>query len=281
MKTNSYRLIIVIVVLMGSYINAHAAKFMQVSDKRAVKFTQLIAEIDGSDVIFLGETHDVKKQHDNQLEIIRALYAKKVPLAIGLEMFASDNQRQIDDWIGGKLDEQDFKLIYAKNWSYDWLLYRDIFMFARDNHIPLIALNIPKPIISKVVLQGSAALNDNDKKEIPPHISWTLNAPQTENLKRIYMQVFGNKPVRISFTNFCEAQALRNNGMAWTISKYRDNYPKDKIVVITGTWHAIKNGVPEHLKQYGNTRYKVILSELPELNLQNVTLKEADYIMIK
>jgi uncharacterized iron-regulated protein len=277
----SSSLMIIIMFLMGSYINAHAApQFLRVSDKRTVESMQMIADTYGTDLIFIGETHDVMKQHENQLDIIRAISAKKVPVAIGLEIFASDSQRQLDDWIAGKLDEQDFKLIYSKNWSYDWLLYRDIFIFARDNHIPMVALNIPKPIISKIVVQGSSVLNDNDKKEIPPHISWTLNTPQTEYLKRIYLQVFGNKSVPISFTNFCEAQALRNNGMAWNISKYREKYPKNKIVVLAGTWHAIKNGIPEQLRLYGNPRYKVILPELPEFNLQNVTSDEADYFIL-
>lgn len=278
----SCRLIIIIMILLGSYLNVYAApQFLKVSDKQTVELSQLIADTKASDVLFIGETHDDKKQHENQLDIIRALFAKKVPVAIGLEMFASDNQRQLDDWMGGKVDEQDFKLIYARNWSYDWMLYREIFIFARDNHIPMIALNIPKPIVSKVVSQGASALGDNDKKEIAPHISWTLNTPQTEYLKRIYMQVFGNKPVRISFQNFCEAQALRNNGMAWSISKYKAKYPKNELVVITGTWHAIKNGVPEQLIQYGNLSYNVILPELREFNLQNATSDAADYFMLK
>lgn len=277
----SYCLIIIITFLIGSYINAHAVtQFLRVSDKRTVGFMQMIADTNGTDIIFIGETHDDKKQHENQLDIIRNLRAKKVPVAIGLEIFASDNQRQLDDWIGGKLDEKEFKLIYSRNWSYDWQLYRDIFIYARDNHIPMIALNIPKPVISKIVIQGPSDLNDSDKKEIPPHISWTLNSQQTEYLKRIYLQVFGNKSIPISFTNFCDAQALRNNGMAWYISKFREKYPNNKIVVITGTWHAIKNGVPEQLKEYGNPKYEVILPALPEFNLQNMSTDEADYFIL-
>ena len=267
---------------MGSYSNACAAShYLNVSDKRAVEFMQLIADTDGTDVIFIGETHDVKTQHENQLDIIRTLYAKRVPVAIGLEMFASDKQRQLDDWTGGKLDERDFKLIYSENWSYDWMLYRDIFIFARDNHIPMIALNIPKPIILKVVALGSSSLNDNDKKEIPPHVSWKLNPFQTEYLKRIFAQVFGHNPKQLSFANFCEAQALRNDGMAWNITKYRKKYPKSKIVVITGTWHAVKSGVPEQLKQCDSLSSTVILPELPEFNIQNATSDEVDYFMMK
>jgi len=277
-----YRMLVLTMFIMLTSISAYATpQFLKVSDKRTVEFKEVIADADGSEIIFIGDTHDVIKQHENQLDIIRALYAKKIPLAIGLEMFTSDNQRQLDDWIAGKLDEEDFKLTYSRNWSYDWQLYRDIFIFARDNHIPMIALNIPKPIMSKVVAQGSSALSDTDKKEMPPHITWTLNTHQTEYLKRIFTQVFGNRSKAVSFANFCDAQALRNNGMAWNISKFKEKFPKNKIVVITGTWHAIKNGVPEQLKLYGNLSHKVILPELPEIDLQNATSDEADYFMMQ
>ena len=277
-----YGFIIVFTLLIGTNTNAYAVSpILKVSDKRTVEFMQFIEDIERSDVIFIGETHDVRKQHDNQLDIIRSLNARKVPLAIGLEMFSADSQQQLDDWSKGKLEEQEFRIIYAKNWSYDWQLYRDIFIFARDNHIPMIALNVPKPIISKVMRQGSAALDDTDKKELPPHISWTLNPPQTEYLRRITAQVFGNKPAVIPFARFCEAQALRNNAIAWNISNYREKSPKSKVIAITGTWHAIKNGAPEQLKQYGSLNYKVILPELPEFVIQNVTPDEADYFILK
>jgi uncharacterized iron-regulated protein len=277
-----YGLIVVIMFLTCTNIKADAVpQILRVSDKRTVEYKRFIEDIERSDVIFIGETHDVIKQHENQLDIIRTLFARNVPVAIALEMFSADSQQQLDDWSNGKLDEQSFKLIYGNNWSYDWQLYRDIFIFARNNHIPMIALNLPKPIVSKVVRQGSAALNDNDKKEIPANISWTLNPPQTEYLRRVTAQAFGNKLGAAMFTNFCEAQALRNSAIAWRISKYGEKSPKNKIVVITGTWHAIKNGAPEQLKQYGRLKYEVILPELPEFVIQNITTDEADYFILK
>jgi uncharacterized iron-regulated protein len=275
-------LLIVFTLLIGTNINAYAVpQLLKVSDKRTVEFRQFLEDVERSDVIFIGETHDVIKQHENQLEIFRGLYSGKVPVAIGLEMFSTDSQQQLDDWSNGKLAEQDFKTMYARNWSYDWQLYRNIFIFARDNHIPMIALNVPKPIISKIMRQGSAALNDNDKKELPPHISWTLNPPQTEYLRRITAQAFKNKPGMMPLANFCEAQALRNDVIAWSISKCRAKFPKSKVIAITGTWHAIKNGAPEQLKQYGSLSYAVILPELPEFVIQNITPDEADYLILK
>jgi uncharacterized iron-regulated protein len=124
----NYRMILISIFLIFTSVSAYATpQFLKVGNKRVIEIKELIADTEGSNIIFLGETHDVRKQHEDQLDIIRALYAKKIPLAIGLEMITSDNQKQLDDWISGKLTEQDFKLIYSTNWSFDWQLYRDIF----------------------------------------------------------------------------------------------------------------------------------------------------------
>jgi uncharacterized iron-regulated protein len=281
MKT-IFGLIVLSMFLSGTCINADAVpKILRVMDKQTVNYKVFIEDIESSEVIFIGETHDDAKQHENQLEIIKSLETGNAPLAIGLEMFSTDSQKQLDDWSKGNLEEETFKTIFAGNWSYDWWLYRDIFIFARDNHIPMIALNLPKPIMSKVVKQGASALNDEDKKEMPENITWALNPPQTDYLRRITSQVFGIRLGEAAFSHFIDAQVLRNSEIAWRISKYKEKYPKNKIVVITGTWHAIKNGAPEQLRQYGRLKYTVILPELPEFVIQNVTTDDADYFILK
>jgi len=51
--------------------------------------------------------------------------------------------------------------------------------------------------------------------------------------------------------------------------------------VLAGTWHAAKHGVPDRLAAYGKLTYKVILPELTELSLENATVKEADYLIMR
>jgi uncharacterized iron-regulated protein len=272
------RSIIVFVFLIFSCLSAHAAQFARVSDKKPAGLAEVIQDIAGADVIFIGETHDNPQHHAAELNILRSLHAKKFPLALGLEMFTPEDQQQLDDWTAGKLDEDKFIPVYSRNWSYDWHLYRDLFLFARDNHIPLIALNTPKPVMSKVMARGPAALQES---EIPPKISWSLNEAQTVYMRTIARQVFGNTPPERIVERLCAAQALRNGGMAWNIAKYRKKHEADKVVVLAGTWHAVKNGTPELLPAYGKLTSKVILPELPEFNLENATVKEADYLIMR
>ncbi|MCM2357680.1 MAG: ChaN family lipoprotein [Geobacteraceae bacterium] len=260
------------------YVNAHAARLASVSDKKAAELAEAVKNVEGADVIFIGETHDNAQHHAAQLDIVRSLHAKKVNMAIGLEMFTPEDQQELDEWTAGKLDEETFKPIYARNWSYGWDLYRDLFIFARDNRIPLIALNIPKKVMAKVVAQGGSALKES---EIPPKISWTLNEYQAGYMKAIARQVFGSSPPARLHTRLSEAQALRNTGMAWNVAKYRKAHGADKVVVLAGTWHCVKNGVPELLSVYDKLTYKVILPELPEFTLENATVGEADYLILK
>jgi uncharacterized iron-regulated protein len=265
--------------LFASYVHVHAAEqFTRVSDKKGAALAEVVQSVAGADVLFVGEIHYNPQHHTAQLDLVRSLHAKKFSVAIGLEMFTPEDQQQLDAWAEGKLDEETFKPIYARNWSYGWHYYRDLFIFARDNRIPLIALNIPKGVIAKVVAQGSTALKES---ELPPKVSWKLNEQQADYMEIIARQVFGDKPPDKLFARFCEAQALRNNGMAWHIAQYKKTHQADTVVVLAGTWHAVKNGVPEQLATYGKFTYKVIMPELTEFNLENATTREADYLIMK
>lgn len=273
-----HRAIIISILLLVPCINTHAAQFAGVGDKQGANLAEVVKNVERADVIFIGEIHYNPQHHTAQLDIVRSLHAKKLPMAIGLEMFTPEDQQKLDDWTGGKLDEESFIPIYSRNWSYGWQLYRDLFVFARDNHIPLIALNIPKAVISRVMAQGPSSLQES---EIPPKISWSLNESQADYMSIISQQVFGNSPPEKYVARLCAAQALRNSGMAWNIAKYKQEHAADKVVVLAGTWHAVKNGVPERLSAYGTLTYKVILPELAELNLENATVKDADYLIMR
>jgi len=273
-----YRSIIISILLIVLNAHANAAQFSEVSDKKATVLAQVINDIERVDVIFIGEIHDNVQHHKVQLNILRGLHEKKIAVAIGLEMFTSEDQQYLDSWVEGKLEEESFKPIYARNWSYDWQLYRDLFVFARDNRVPLIALNVPKMVISKIMSQGSAALQES---EVPPKMSWSLNEPQAYYMRTIAKQVFGGTAPDRLVVRLCEAQVLRNTVMAWNVAKYRDVREADKVVVLAGMWHAAKSGIPDRLSAYEKFTYKVILPELPEFNLESATVKEADYLIVK
>lgn len=269
---------ILLMLLLVHLSCAEAAQFSRISDKKGAELPEVVTDLQQADIIFIGEIHYNKLHHKTQLDLLRTLHAKKTSFAIGLEMFIPEDQQKLDEWTQGKLTEESFLPVYARNWSYEWPLYRDLFIFARDNRIPMIALNTPKQVISRLMSNGPSSLKES---EIPPKTSWKLNEAQADYMKIISHQVLGEAPPDKYVARLSEAQALRNSGMAWNIAGYRKKHPKDKVVVIAGTWHAVKNGVPELLSLHGNLTYKVILPELAEFNLDNATVREADYLIMK
>ena len=84
-----------------------------------------------------------------------------------MEMFDHTYQDVLDMWSAGELDQKDFlkKSHWYANWRFDFSLYREILEFIKENHIRLVALNIPSHIPPKIREGGIDNLRED---EIPP-----------------------------------------------------------------------------------------------------------------
>lgn len=261
-------------------LQAHAGSITRLSDQKEVTLQQLTAQAMAADLVLVGEVHDNPATHDLQLSVISSLAAKKLPMAIGLEVMEAASQQQLDEWVDGKLSEEQFRAIFAKNWSYDWRLYRDVFIFARDNKIPVIGLNVPKEVVIKVSRKGYKSLSDEEKKRFPQGTNGDLDNPHTEFLKRSFQGLFNNVANGRVFEFFCEAQTVRNSGMAMNLAQYTRKNPKTKVVVVAGIWHAVKNAIPEQLQRSGSKLTSVvIMPEIPELSGGKATVDVVDYLV--
>ena len=63
-------------------------------EKRA--FSQLLEELDGPRVIFVGESHDQIEHHRIQVSLLQNSVAQGKEIAIGMEMFEKSNQPILD-----------------------------------------------------------------------------------------------------------------------------------------------------------------------------------------
>ena len=260
---------------------AHAGQTItRVSDRQPVTMQQLSAKAEAADLVLIGEVHDKTPHHDLQLAVIRALKERALPLAIGVEVMQSDSQKELDAFIAGGMSEGEFQRVFARNWSYDWRLYRDIFMFARENRIPMIALNVPKELVIKVSRGGYQSLTPQERKILPEGTMCDLNNPHTEFLKKSFAEVFKHVTNGRVFEYFCEAQTLRNSGMAMNISQYQKKAPGTKIVALTGVWHAVKNAVPEQLARNGaRLSSLVVMPEIKEFSGGRASPDVIDYLV--
>ena len=248
------------------------------ADRSYKSTTEAVLEAIKSRVFFVGEHHDNPHHHANQLEVIREIHeTAEKPLAIGLEMFATGYQKQLDMWVSGNLALDDFIKIYYENWDLAWVLYRDIFLYAREHQIPLIALNIPRVIVRKVAQKGFASLEPGDMSHLPPGITCNVT-PEYENFIQKVFGWHGKK--NSSFNNFCEAQVLWDTIMAINVLKYSDLNPETKMVVLAGNGHSWKPGIPRQILLRKNLPITVFVPETTKLHRQNVSQADTDYLWL-
>jgi len=172
---------------------------------------------------------------------------------------------------------------FELNWGYPWTFYREIFIYARNNKIPLIALNIPREISRKVRESGFSSLPEEDLELLPPSLTCDVDEEYMDYIRRVFSYHEHRKNNDGAFINFCEAQLLWDKSMAWYLLEYMDQNPERKIVVLTGITHAWKKGIPAQLEQLRDeVGYRVALPEVPDsVEPDKVTTEDADYIFLK
>lgn len=275
------KLLLKIVLAVGVLISliVYRAGFIsakRLSDGKVITIPQMVSELDGTRLVFAGENHDSIKVHQAQLEIIKGLHKKEAPLAIGLEMFTTETQAELDRWVAGILDLASFKELYQKEWNMPWHLYRDILMYAREQRIPLVALNIPRDISRKVGKTGFDSLTPEERKKLPEGLTCSVDPAYRAFISRAFSLHPGSGR---SFDYFCEAQMLWNKGMGWNLKQFLNSNPGYTVVVLAGSGHAIKQGIPAEISNYGFT-FKVILPDFPNPEREKATSLEADYLLL-
>jgi uncharacterized iron-regulated protein len=203
-------------------------------------------------VILLAEQHDSAADHDWQLKAIRHLYKRGVRLILGFEQFPRSAQTVLDAWVRGDLSEADF--LRRSNWHAFWGFpaepYLPIFRFARDNHIPMRALNISHALVHMTYTKGWAAVQAPDREGIgnpaPPSPAYRAT------LSEAMASHGGPKMTPDALRRFIDAQLLWDRAMAEGIAATHRADPAATIVALMGQGHVQdRDGVAHQLAPLG------------------------------
>ncbi len=210
-------------------------------------FDALIDALSRVPVVLIGESHERLEHHLTQLEIICRLHARRPQLAIGIEFVQQPFQSALDAYLAGKLDtEQWLKASeYYERWRYDFRLYEPIFRFAREQRIPVIALNVAAELTRKVARGGMAALSPAESEQLPAGV----DAPGERYRARL-QAAFEQHPEGSlgTFEHFVSAQLLWDEGMAARAAEYLERHPGRPLVILAGNGHvAYRDAIPDRL----------------------------------
>lgn len=247
-------------------------------------FSQIVDQLAGAQVVYVGETHTSFADHLLQLRIIEALYKKNPLLAIGMEMFPAGSQPALDRYIlgDGQMDEGSFlkESDYYNVWRYDYRFFRDILNFAKARKIPVVGLNLDRQIVSEVFRSGGTdGLSPEVQASLPKDRDLAMDG-YAERLSQMHdIHVQGNHGSGRS-SGFLQAQALWDESMAKNITDFLTGRPDHHMVVLAGTQHTRKDsGIPPRVARQLPVRQASVLNLYNNSNPDDLG-RIADYFFL-
>ena len=200
-------------------------------------YEQMLQQLDTADVILFGELHNDALVHWLELQVVKDLFAQDSNLMIGTEMFETDNQLLLDEFIAGTIEERHLEQ-EAKLWKNYATDYAPILSFARQHQIPVIATNVPRRYASLVARQGLTQLDSlpDSAQElmVPLPVEVDLSLPGYQSM----MKMMGSNEAHgmMSGENMAKAQALKDATMAHFILLNRTQ--KTTFLHLNGSYHS-------------------------------------------
>jgi uncharacterized iron-regulated protein len=278
MRIRIFGSLLFLLLLGGGYAASHKSvdqRIFDVNQGMETTLAKVLPQLKKDRVILVGEHHTNENHHRMQLQAIRMLHEAGVKVAIGMEMFRRDSQPELDLWVAGNLDEKAFEKIYDANWSFPWSFYSPILLYAKDNRIPIIGLNVPSDITRQVARAGYQSLSE-DQKGYLGNVACRVDKEYMDFIR----QAFGSHAHGdMNFLYFCEAQMVWDTVMAVTALDYIEQHPDTVMVILAGTGHVRKQAIATQISNRVTIPLTVFLPEVPgSIEKDLVDNRDADYI---
>ncbi len=232
-------------------------------------YDKILKKAGKADIILFGEMHNNPINHWLQLELTKDIFEKiNEDVVLGAEMYESDNQLILNEYLGGHYDYKMFSK-EAKVWPNDETDYLPLLDFARSYQLPFIATNTPRRYANMVYKGGFKIFNhlsEPAKKYLAPlPIDYDPKLPGYVQIKKMAGGHGGD--------NLPKAQALKDATMAHFIMKnYRDG---STFIHYNGSYHSNNfEGIMWYLKK-ANPNLKILTincveqEDLEKLALEN------------
>lgn len=210
-------------------------KIYDTRSKQIVGIEKIVADMAGADVLFFGEEHNDSAGHYLENKIFRELYAKYgSSMALSMEMFETDNQLVLDEYLQGKIDESRLAKD-ARLWS-NYRDYRPMVEFAKQNKLPVIAANPPRRYVTLVGRRGMQALDSLSKEAkafLPPLPYDTLTGRYREKFMEIMKGSPGGENPKVYYS-----QTLWDAGMSYSIYRFLKKNKGRKVFHCVGKFHT-------------------------------------------
>ena len=271
-------IIFLVSILLTVTANSQDKSPYQLFDKKGKKtsYAKLLKSSENTEVVLFGEYHDNSIVHWLQLELTKDLSEKK-QLVLGAEMLEADNQKQLDQYLKGEINDKKLDST-ARLWNNFKTDYKPLVDFAKDKKIAFIATNIPRRYASTVFKKGIEELEKLPEEEkvwiVPLPMEYDANLPGYAGM----MKMMGEH----TSPNMPKAQAIKDATMAHFIVK--NLQPNSVFLHYNGTYHSDNfEGISWYLKKSKSDLKIVTIATVEQKDiskLEKENLNKADFILV-
>lgn len=217
--------------------------------RQETTFEHMAAQLSRAKVVFVGEQHDDPATHAAEVELLHAIGRSGRPVVLSLEMFERDVQGALNDYLAGRVTEEQF-LARSRPWPRYATDYRGLVELAKKRGWRVIAANVPRPMASAVGRAGLAVL---DTLSVPgrAHAAAELSCPNDDYRARFLAETRSHSagsgpapqpgdtlPTALA-ERFYLAQCVKDETMAESIVAALRAAPRNAIAVhYNGSFHS-------------------------------------------
>jgi uncharacterized iron-regulated protein len=238
-----------------------------------------------ADVIFFGELHDNPIAHWLEYEITRDLHSEKGKnLILAAEMFETDNQLLLDEYLAGTIRESSFES-EVRLWTNYKTDYKPLVNFAKEKELKFVASNIPRRYASVVASGGFEALSGLSPEALsyiaPLPVEYDPELPCYKEMLSMGGAIAGPMAKNVN-ENLPKAQAIKDATMANSITKYRQ--PSQTVIHYNGSYHSDRYmGIIWYLNKYSPglkiTTITTVLQDDVD-KMKDESLGKADFVIV-
>ncbi len=214
----------------------------------AISFPTLLERLAPHDLVFVGEVHDQAEHHLIQVQLLQGLMEQGRPVVVAMECFRSHQQNAVDRHLSGALPEEAFleQVDWDSGWGFPYRFYRPLVSLARENRARVLAMNVPRELVSKVARAGLKGLTDRERARLPRDIDLTDREHRRYVREAYLMHDRAGIP---DFDFFYEAQCVYDEAMAERLARYfeEEGRHRAKVAAFAGNGHLIRRGIPDRV----------------------------------
>ena len=258
-----------------------------------IEYGDMLKQLAQHDVVFFGEIHTCPIAHWLEIELTHELHALHGDrFVLGAEMFERDNQVILNEYLGGLIDERNFKL-ECKLWDNYDTDYEPLVTYAKTHQVPFVATNVARRYanrVSKGGLEALDAISDEGKRYIAP---LPFDYKPNPHVQEFFTQIMkaapamkgmpGKKPNGMTshrIAHLCQSQALKDVTMAYSIAQHLG---EGKMLHINGSFHSTRHHgiIPYLLDLKPNLKVGTIevVRQADVTSLDSTSIGAADFIV--